>query len=272
MEANTSKRKITFVYNIDNEIYWQDGLREALRLLENDFDIDYFNLATAKSSVPVYKDSVILVWGAFDSLQSKIVATAQFHPSVKKAICFAGGAINHPLAHKYDLIFVEEEWTMREFKKIGIKTKLAFGTNTKLFKPMDLPKRWDCIYPAAFALWKRHDKFVEYVKGKKALAVGYMQPNGHERECYEICLKNGIDVLPRVTPDVLVYLYNMSKEVVVTADVYGGGQRTILEALACGIKVNKSLLNERLLSVYEGGLLTEVDYYKSLKEGLCELV
>ena len=92
-----------------------------------------------------------------------------------------------------------------------------------------------------------------------------MQPNDIEKSCYEGCIQRGCDVLPRVTPDVLAYLINMSKEVVVTAETFGGGQRSVLEALACHKFINKELLNPRLLSVFNKGLLTEVDYYEAIQ-------
>jgi hypothetical protein len=266
---------ISFIYQIDDDVYWNDGLRAAL---------DYFNYYKTGAKYCINRHNIgkhgmsedrfnvdkmtvgdiQLVWGGFMSTQVEWAVQSK----KPKALLFAGGPINHSYAHKFDVIFVEDDWTLQEFRKIGINAKLAFGTNTQLFKPMQLAHHWDYIYPAAFALWKRHDTFMKYVNGKKALAVGYMQPNDVEKECYEICQENGVDVLPRVTPDVLVRLINMSKEVVVTADIMGGGQRTILEALACKKFINKELLNSRLLSVYNRGLLTEVDYYEAIRDGL----
>lgn len=265
MENYPSKRKkINFVYDIDNNIYWQDGLRAAMSLMEIEYNVSYSNVGIDE---PLTKADVYIAWGGFTS---KAASAIQNVPG-KKILLYAGGLIYPSEVKNYDNILVEDEWTVNQFKRGGVSTILAFGTDTQLFKPMSLPKVWDVMYPAAFASWKRHDKFLEYANGKRALAVGYIQPNNVDREGYNACLEAGIDVLPRVTAEVLVSLYNMSSEIVVTADEIGGGQRTILEALACNVPINKDLLNDRLLSVYNKGLLTELDYYKAIKKGVDEL-
>lgn len=260
---------INFIYEIDNETYWNDGLRLAVKLLEQDFEVNYCNLALGGDK-KIRIDKPILYWGSFINPIIKQIIYLQ----VPKVMLFSGGNPRVAMAHQFDVIFIEDDWALSEFRDMGINAKYAFGINSQLFKPMKLNKVWDCIYPAAFALWKRHDVFVDYCKknNKKGLAVGYMQPNEVEKECYEVCLDNGIDVMPRVTPDVLAYLINMSKEVVVPSDLLGGGQRTMWEAQACKVPVNKELLNDRLKSVYSKHYLTETQYYNLIKKQLCKLI
>lgn len=170
---------------------------------------------------------------------------------------------------------------LNDFKRQGLNTLKAFGTNTKLFKPINTPKVFDWLYPAAFAKWKRHDLFVEHVRRRRgpAIAVGYIQPNNHEYECVQICLDNGVGVLPWIPPEALVWLYNQSKCVVVPSDPIGGGQRTVLESIACGTKVitlnpNHEKLNE-LKDLTREEVLTnwsEIVYAESLKQGIESVV
>jgi len=255
--------KLSFVYSGSGR-YWRDGLRAALSILEKDWDIEYYNFFNSAVSVP--KSNFTLVWGAFGSPQVSYVAQLD----CKKGICVAGGQV-HPDVHKFDVVFVETLWHIREFRKIGIDAKLAFGTNTALFVPIpEQKKAFRAIYPAAFARWKRHQIFAKKY-GRQGLAVGYIQPNGWEYECVEVCLENGVTVLPMVTPEVLVWLYNASKRVHITSDIWGGGERAVLEGLACGLDVRVEKDNPKLVELLAENkkkLWTESDYAKALKEGI----
>jgi hypothetical protein len=211
----------------------------------------------------------------------------------KQVLCFGGGPTYTPNIHNFDLIFGESAIDIKDFKRFGKKTLQAFGTNTKLFRPMpEQPKVFAYIYPAAFAKWKHHEKFAGFIKNREekiketmiigededlklpCLAVGYMQPDGWEKECYEICQKYGISVIPQVTYDVMPYLINAAETVYVGADINGGCQRTILEAKACGIPVEidsdspkllelKSLTREDILRNW-----SEESYAERLKIGI----
>jgi len=259
------KPNIQCIYDMpaDHEVGWKDGLWKALRMLKKDCIIEYKNIA--KGHKPSRTGDGLIFWGGS---QHKMIPYIE-KIKLPKMFLFGGGSLHVPALHAFDIVCVEEDWTVGQMRRCGVKAYKAFGTNTDLFKPLDLPIQWDYIYPGAFALWKCHDVFLEYVRGKgKALAVGYMQPKGIEKETYKKCLDEGVTVLPHVSSDVLVWLLNQSKEVVITAHEFGGGQRSVLEALACKRDINTSLLNERLLSVYEGGLLSHVDYYKALKKYL----
>lgn len=257
---------ITFVYSIDDEDYWRDGLWAALRVLDKKYDIDRRNIRLGEK-LPQIDSEYILVWGALNSWQVAEVAKLP----IPKGICVAGGPVVHPVVHDYDDVYVETRWHAREFRRIGTKTMLAFGTNTDLFNPIEgQQKIFRAIYPAAFAKWKRHNIFARKYK-KQGLAVGYMQPGGVEPECLGVCVENHVAVLPRVTPEVLVWLYNMSRRVHITADLWGGGERAVLEGLACGIDVEVEQDNPKLLELLEEqrkSLDTHNDYACALNNGI----
>jgi len=255
--------KLTFVYKMEDD-YWNDGLKRAIDVLG-----ESWNVRKQNGYWKPYITDFILVWGAFGSNQDSWICDLPF----KKGICVAGGLIDHPNVHKYDVVFVETKWHQREFRKIGINAKVAFGTNTDLFYNMGMPRTIDYLYPAAFALWKRHEKFLEHMGSK--VAVGYIQPGGHEKECYERCIEHPeTTVLPRVKPDVLAWLYNQAKSVAIPSTINGGGERTVLEALACGCEVSVASDNPKLrelLSTHGGGVTNHLDYAHALKEGIREV-
>jgi len=257
--------KLTFVYKAD-DAYWNDGLKVAVDILSQSWDVRKQN-----GAYKPYITDFVLVWGALGSEQVTAVKDWPF----LKGICIAGGPIDHPDIHKFDVVFVETRWHQKQFKRIGVNARLAFGTNTQLFKPIpEQHKIWEAIYPAAFATWKRHYLFAQKYK-ERGLCVGYVQPDNWEHECVDICYENGCTVLPQVTPEVLVYLYNASKKVYISSNSMGGGERAVLEGLACGCEVEVDSDNEKLVDLLadmKHKLLTEEHYAHELKKGIKEVL
>ncbi len=244
--------------------FWGDGLRGAIDYIaaKHGAEVSIYNIPSMKQpSIPDTYD-FYLFWGAFNRPQHA------FKRFKKQGLIFGGGPTEHPYNKNFDIVFAESKVDLESFQKQGIPSVQAFGTNTKMFKPCPWqPKRFNYIYPAAFALWKRHDRFVEFLdrcspgehpsmgpwctkhnspieqgncmklNKPSALAIGYIQPNGHERECYIVCANAGVSILPWVPTEAMVLIYNSAKNVVVTADPDGGCQRTVLEAKACDIPV-----------------------------------
>lgn len=278
--------KIAFICELPNEHFWfwQDGLSAAIDYLSTQYkwEIDVFNLPSLKnpnlSAEKINSYDFGLYWGPLNRKQHE---KKLFR---KQGLCYAGGPTNHVNADNFDIIFAESRVDLDEFTRLGKKAHQAFGTNTKLFKPIQgQPKVIDCLYPAAFAKWKRHDEFVDYVirrrGGEMSIAVGYIQPNNHEYECVEVCLNNNIGVIPWIPASSLVWLYNGAKEVVVAADPVGGCQRTVLEAIACGTPVK--VLNQEHKKLTELQNLTreevlkdwsEVSYAEALKYGIEDVI
>lgn len=252
--------KIAFVWDwppvMDQVIGWEDGLAAALKELQkrghevgvfmpddSNYVIKhpYFDIQVC-SNLPVvvhaWNPEVILIWGDMTRRNAKPLREL----NKPMAICFAGGEVlgeNYPY---FDHIFVESQVYLNKLKdarvdtndKIGIS--IAFGTNTDLFAPVEQSKIFDTIFPATFALWKRHQLYANATEGLLSLAVGYIY-NNHEKECWEDCLKKGVMILPHTPARVLKYLYAASTVCVVPSRSDGGSQRTVLEAMAMNIPV-----------------------------------
>lgn len=204
---------------------------------EQDAVIDhiYFPIQIAEDVVKTisdFKPDVILHWA--DMTRPHAVPLAML--GIPQAICFAGG---EALGYNWEIfnhIFVESQVYLDTYKKAGASVSIAFGTNTDLFKPVEQPKMFDALMAGTFAIWKRHELFAGAVKGLRALACGYMYET-HEQECWQVCLDNGVAVLPHVSAPVLHRLYAASRTVVLPSRSDGGSQRTVLEALAMNIPV-----------------------------------
>jgi glycosyltransferase involved in cell wall biosynthesis len=244
--------KIAFVHDWDvhhqQELDWQDGLSAALAELRNrGHEVTLYVCGDRVSTIPnplndiivtdkmaetvaASNPDVILCWA--DMTRQNAAPLAKL--GIPMAICFSGG---EPLGENVDLfdhIFVESEVYKQRFEEAGKPVSIAFGTNTDLFKPVEQNKAFDCILPATFAAWKRHDLYAAATQGLRSLAVGFMYED-HEQECWQECLRLGITVLPHTSAAVLHRLYAASRVCVVTSLSSGGSQRTVLEAMAMNI-------------------------------------
>lgn len=212
---------------------WKDGLNAALRYLASEYGFHVLPIASDDPNI-IFKDietfdpDYILAWGSLD--RPSFAGLQQF--GVPVALCHAGGPVYHPNNRLFDVIFVENDTYVRGYRTQGINAIKAFGTNTDLFRHIKSPKKFQYIYPASFAMWKRNELFSQYAKSK-GLMVGHCNPDGIE--ILEKSRKNNTLILPQVTYDVLPHLYNASDITLITA--WAGSQRTLLESLACNIPV-----------------------------------
>lgn len=147
------------------------------------------------------------------------------------ALCYSGGTFTD-YKDVPKIIFVESKTYLAWMQGMGLNAVQAFGTNTEVFKPQKQPKIFKAFFPATFAAWKRHELFAEAV-GKDGLVCGWWQP--HEPRCHEVCFEKGVAVLHHQMPESMVALYNMAHTCLITSGDNGGSQRTVLEAMACGI-------------------------------------
>lgn len=206
---------------------FEDGLYLALKRLEKDHEIGYFE-PLDRYRIDLFKPDVLLFWGALCENCVKEVIQYPY----KKAICFAGGPIDESNVHGWDLYFTESTINEAELRVLGKPYMRAFGINERLFTPILTEKKYDAIFWGAFAKWKRHDLFaMSSLEG--GLAIG--QHQDHEPECYEICHQMGVKVMEEQTRDKIIDLIRQSYCALNTSDFWGGGQRMTLEAMACGI-------------------------------------
>lgn len=256
MSSPNKKLRIAFLWDWENDAYqlmtWRDGLAAAIRELRDrghevlvvtcgkddevdmEYDHPYFTIFVTTDPVGMieaYGPDVILQWGDFTRPHAKALQEL----GIPTAICFAGGeAVNYNTPY-FDHIFVESQVYKKKLEAAGYdNVSIAFGTNTELFKPVIQPKLIDVVFPATFALWKRHNLFARSVEGLHSLAVGYMYSD-HEQECWEDCLKYGVTVLPHLSAEALQRVYAASRACLITSMSSGGSQRTVLEAMAMNV-------------------------------------
>lgn len=220
--------KICFCVELPNWESWDDGLRGAMRIIEMNNSVHYHLDGKISDHC---KPDVVLVWGGTLSqpyLRGKML-------TYPKILLFAGGPREPEYFTSYNLTCFENDVHTIEGQARGIQCMTAFGTNTKVFKPIVQPKVFDAVYPAAFGLWKRKDLFAASVKGLKALTFGNIQYQ--EMQCWNVCQENGVAVSPPLPQATVPYFMAMGKSIVVLPVPEIGCQRTVLEAMAMKLPV-----------------------------------
>lgn len=266
------KPKILFVYNHKYPEKWMDGLWAALNVLEEDFEIYKNNLHFNKHP-SVDGNDFVLGWGAFSSSVDMELRKTTYK-GIKKGLCIAGNAIPPIGANNYDVLFYETKWYRPQinFHKNIVQ---AFGVNTDIYFKQDFTVSlvWDYIGVGAFANWKRWEKMLNK-KGNR-LVIGEYQ-EGNEAESMEIVrklIKGGVMVSNMRNPMDLSNFYCWSRTAYIPADIYGGGERAILEARVCGLNVEIEQDNQKLKELVEWNPIPDHHWYaKKLKEGILSVL
>jgi hypothetical protein len=137
---------------------------------------------------------------------------------------------------------------------------------------MNLVRDIDYLGVGAFASWKRWERML-LKKGNKRV-IGEMQIDNWEEsaEIATLLEDAGVVCKDMVCPEQLNVEYNQAKTVYLPSDIYGGGERAVLEARACNCKVEIEPDNPKLKEVKEMPLWTHYDYADKLKGGICGLL
>ena len=206
---------------------WRDGHRAAFELLGKTHQVDWF-IGTDKE-VPQGYDFYLL----WDS------STSAFLPKLdelkgRKGLCLTTDlGLNLDNLRHFDVIFAEAPPVVEACRPSGVRVIKAFGTDTKFFKPLNVPKAFEAVYPATFSPWKRQNLFADKY-GNKGLCIGTVQPDGEE--IYNYCLNKGTAVVRGYLPaESSRVLFQLGNKVSITG--YEGSGRTVLEAMSADMEV-----------------------------------
>lgn len=203
----------------------KDGLMRAMELIGEKHQVDWY----LSGDEPDNSYDWILVWG---------VSSVPFNFKIqkykaKKALMCAGHAEDIVNLDKFNVVFVESPLIYKHLKPYCRRIVLAFGVDTDFYKPLDIPKYIDAVYPATFSEWKRQHLFAEAI-GPRGLCFGVVQPDGVPH--FEYCQKKQVATLGGLMPQSLMnIMYNVSRTCVITS--WHGSERTTLESLACNTPV-----------------------------------
>jgi hypothetical protein len=221
--------RIAFVWNFERakEIYdyWRDGLRAAIEVIGETNDVDVW-LGEDYKSINEDYDAYIL-WG--DSNERTIDFFVD--KKGKKTLILTTMPQDIENLRKYDVIFCESTPVYEEVRKHGLRAIKAFGTDTDFFVPNDREKDVEYFYPATFSPWKLQRNIAHL--GDKLYCIGTVQLDGQED--LMACKDKGVHVAKGYFKvDHIRDMYQRARNVPIPA--IHGSERTVLEAMASGIK------------------------------------
>lgn len=228
-------KKIAFVWQGVSDplvrAHWNDGLSAAMTILEKEYEVTYH-----EPTEHIQDKDLILYWEAPCTCAGKDREKYRNiqYSSIPSILLFAGGPIKPEWVEGFQRIIIESEHNIQEFNDIGIDVGRAFGINENIFKPEKMEKEYDAIFHGTWAGWKRQDLFAKTF-GKRGIAIGQLQEG--DRDGYTACVQLGVHTFAHMNREDIVDYINKSVVCVNTCDYWGGGQRTTLEAMACGIPV-----------------------------------
>ena len=224
---NKSNLSIAFVWYFDkaDKVYdnWRDGLRSAIELLEKKHQVEW----VIGQILPEDKFDVILFW---DDSNSKFFDHIDKYKG-KKGLFLTTTPTNFNNLRQLDVVYCESEPVYKMVRAQGIHAVRAFGTDTDFFTPDEREKDIEYFYPATFSPWKLQRNIAHL--GKDLTCIGTVQPDGYED--WNECVHRGVNVKVGYFPaEQILEYYRRSKRVVIPA--IHGSERTVLEAMSCGIK------------------------------------
>lgn len=228
--------KISFVWQgSSNERtfkHWNDGLREAMRILERTHEVEYIE------PWDTITGDVLLYWEAPCTARSETGVhynRIRENRDIPRALLFAGGPIEWDTTVGFDMYFVESAINEQEMEALHLPWRRAFGVNDRVLKvEKKAPKIHQAFFQATFAGWKRHELFAEAM-GKEGVLAGRLQE--HDRQGYDTAKAHGVTIFDELSMEDISHELNRSVCVINTSSYWGGGQRTTLEALACNCPV-----------------------------------
>lgn len=261
------KPTLLFVYD-QRDPNWKDGFWAAVGLLEADYDVTWANVLDKSLPNETEDYDALLVRGDWGGVADQ---AGRVFKAKKKTFYVCGNAKAPVDPEYYDVIFYENYLQLAQLTQVGIPADRlihAFGINTEINHPIEVPKMIDYLSVGAFALWKRQDKMIE--KSGVRLVVGEVQRDNlpESMAIVQNLVQNGVGVLPQVSPETLALLYNSAKVVYIPADIYGGGERAVQEARACGVKVEIEKDNPKLYDFLTDDIYSEQYMYSQFKKGL----
>lgn len=257
---------------------WHDGFTAAMRLIAAEHDVTWLNvhpLAPGHQSAAarMFECDFLLVKSNFgwipDVAYMKQDLRVGRRPPV--GLMISGSITPDALdLRRFDVLFYETEWYRPTIAKHP-QVVHAFGIDTDVMKPPrgegggERDIDWLMVgRPASF----KHPEALLAQKGTRML-VGEIHGAGEQVATLEA---SGVLVRDFVGYDELADIYGRARVLLVAAELQGGGERSILEARACGVEVQLLSDNPKLKELVGGPVYSHRYYAAQLSEGIDSVV
>lgn len=268
------KAKIALLYdipksNLEKYNNWTDGFTKAIDILEDDYTIDWINIS---DSLPSLDDlntyNFIIAKCCWGSSLDKYLRKSKPKTPIGIAISCSIIPTKKQVAF-YDVLWFETFW-YRDLLPRHKRKIHAFGISTSEYKPKKLEKTIDVLSIGAITGYKRHEKIINQ-KGKNKLVVGDLN-YVDSTQIISNLNDNNINIKEYVSAKDLSDLINKSNLVYIPCSINGGGERAVLEARSCNIKVKIEQDNPKLKELLSSPIWDERYYSLQIKKGIEDVI
>lgn len=273
--------EVVVLYSIDpmsqKAREWSDGFVEGMRSVTTDFDVFWMNTygftaADLAGRLADRRPTAVLAKSAFgwtvDSLLRSAVERLRGRTSFVRGIVVSGVTdVTKQQADWYDLVVYQTRWFGRTLPSHRNLVH-AYGIDKRRFSGVtqSADPTWDYLFVGTGSTPEKRIERLAAMPGRRAVAGRVDDP-----ELTELLCRAGVVLLGEVSRRDLPDLYAATKCVYVPCSVRGGGERVVMEAMACGVPVQIEPDNPKLSEVMAEGGAWDASYYGSqISRGLHE--
>jgi glycosyltransferase involved in cell wall biosynthesis len=243
---------------------WHDGFTAAAALLARDADVTWLNLHPDDPSQPEQLARLgdcdcLLVKSNWGWIVDELVRAHSPRKGPPRALLISGTA-DPPRPWRmrfYDALFYETRWYAPRLKWHRRRIH-AFGVDTTVMRPdAAVEPDIDWLSVGALRPYKRHEALLE--KDGRRVVLGDL--TGADAEILARLQAGGVEVRDFLPYEQLAAHYRRARHVLVAATLAGGGERSVLEARACGAAVEVLDDNPKLRELVEEPEVWDHEYY-----------
>ena len=272
----TPIRKVAILYEINPKSKkastWHDGFTAAVDILKKDYEVTYINFYNQKINSALLQEL-----NSYDFLLVKSNWRSPIDLELRKnyqsltpalGLMISGSKLAPSSKEQafYDVIWYESNW----YKNYAVKHSNAFhgfGIDTTYMKPKELPKRYDWVLVGAPKKYKRIHRILEK-EGRRLLIGDMKNKDPYTQNLLKKLQSAEVEILDFVSYAQLSDIYNESITCLVPTTLHGGGERSVLEARACGIEVEIASDNPKNEEFMHSPIYDEKYYADQLKAGI----
>lgn len=252
------------------ETEWTDGFAAGVELLDDSWDITWYNVGVDDASQmgPIDSYDFVLAKSGWGWVVDRWARTVLTGSDVRRGIAISGSRPPPSTSRMnfYDVLFYETEWYGR-FLRSHPRAVHAFGINTDAMNKskQQATKQYDWLTVGAIKRHKRQWLILDKTGSK--LLVGDL--HRADEQILGQLRAGGVEIKDYVTQEELARLYGRARNVYIPATTRGGGERAVLEARACGTPVAIEPDNPKLAELVSQPEIWGHGYYsRQLSEGI----
>jgi glycosyltransferase involved in cell wall biosynthesis len=274
--ARGSRLRINLAYAVPpasrKAAQWHDGFTAAVDRLGREFDVAWLNLhpddlSCAERLRRLDDCDCLLVKSNWGWIVDELVRGHSRRRGPPRGLLISGTA-DPPRPRRmrfYDAVFFETHWYAPRIERHPRRIH-AFGVDTTVMRPHPKVERdIDWLSVGAFRPYKRH----EVLLGKEGRRVAIGDLSGADPDIVARLERGGVQVLDFMGYEELARHYRRARAVLVAASLQGGGERSVLEARACGATVHVLDDNPKLRELLREPAVWDHEYYaRQLAKGI----